>query len=447
MPLRRRLGTGTAATPYSGDWQGVVTRVRTTSTRVNYNGTRQTQPTSQTHYTHTWWDSALQARIAYDADVGDGTAAKTSTFAYDVNGRVSYVSIDDGRPRTVTFVTDSQGQVLTRREADRITATGDPFSQYVYFNGQRIGEITNDATFTQRSYAAAVISRTAPPSTTTSKPFQNGVSNNPIHGASFDYGYDALRPDSVPASGQAWTVRDGDTLQAIAAAVWGDASLWYLIAEHNGLTGSSLLTAGQLLTVPARVANLHNTSETFRPYDPNKALGDLNPTQPAPPKKPGGCGVVGQIIAVAIAYVVGKFLGPVVGNAASQLFLMATGAQDKFDWKQLAIADISAGVSQALNAFATAANPVVNAVATNVITQGVAVATGLQDRFSWTSVATSAVSAGVNARFGTKIYEAAGGGRMGDFAVFSAMAGSAAATRSLLTGTSFGDNLIASCRM
>ena len=67
-----------------------------------------------------------------------------------------------------------------------------------------------------------------------------------------------------------------------STAVWGDASLWYLIAEANGLTAASILTAGQVLTIPAQAGALHNTSETFRPYDPNKALGDLNPTQPKP---------------------------------------------------------------------------------------------------------------------------------------------------------------------
>jgi len=36
------------------------------------------------------------------------------------------------------------------------------------------------------------------------------------------------------ATGRA-TVSAGDTLQSIAETLWGDSSLWYLLAEANGL--------------------------------------------------------------------------------------------------------------------------------------------------------------------------------------------------------------------
>jgi len=48
----------------------------------------------------------------------------------------------------------------------------------------------------------------------------------------------------------------GDTLPSIAAAVWGDGSLWWMIAEANSLTGADPLIAGQVLILPAKVADL-----------------------------------------------------------------------------------------------------------------------------------------------------------------------------------------------
>lgn len=54
--------------------------------------------------------------------------------------------------------------------------------------------------------------------------------------ANFDINYTAVSenyPASVPTQ---YIVQSGDTLRGIAARVLGDQSLWYLIAEENGLS-------------------------------------------------------------------------------------------------------------------------------------------------------------------------------------------------------------------
>lgn len=56
---------------------------------------------------------------------------------------------------------------------------------------------------------------------------------------------------------------DGDTLQSVAAAVWGDASLWYLIADANGLPGGAPLAPGVSLIIPNKVHNIHNGASTW----------------------------------------------------------------------------------------------------------------------------------------------------------------------------------------
>ncbi len=489
-------------------WRGVVTAVTTTGHTDVWplgGSTTASAPTSTT-YAYSWWDDARQATITYDSDTGSGSNdIHTSTFNLDVNGRVATVVINDDRDRTVTFVTDANGQVLTRTEVDTNLTLDDPKDQYFYFSGRRIGEVTNNGSYVS-TYQGAMYDRanSGPASPT---PFHNG--NYAVHNIDFDLAYEALTPHSIRSGGTSWTIRDGDTLQGIAAAVWGDASLWYMIAEANGLTSASLLTPGQTITVPARVGNVHNTSQTFRPYDPNQTLGDVSPTQVKPPKSGGGCGPIGQmlmvVIAVAVAAIVapyataalantvagagtftgagiaagttsvavgtstisvgiGSFIGGgaiagAAGSIASQAFGVATGIQDKFDWKAVGLSALSGGVGAGMNfapligAGSAGMGGMVGAAlrgaASSIVTQGVAVATGLQEKFSWTSVAVSAVMASVGKGLSSKL-GLPGDPRQWDFddygtsaVVNTASAFAGAATMSALDGTGFGDNLIA----
>lgn len=55
----------------------------------------------------------------------------------------------------------------------------------------------------------------------------------------------------------------GDTLSTIAAQLWGDSSLWYKIAEVNGLTGSEALVEGQPLLIPVGVVRNTNNATTL----------------------------------------------------------------------------------------------------------------------------------------------------------------------------------------
>jgi hypothetical protein len=65
--------------------------------------------------------------------------------------------------------------------------------------------------------------------------------------------------------------------------VWGDSSLWYVIAQANGISGTGNLVAGQTLAIPGKIENVHNNTSTFKVYDPNKAIGDVQPGAPVPP--------------------------------------------------------------------------------------------------------------------------------------------------------------------
>ncbi|MFZ6747275.1 LysM peptidoglycan-binding domain-containing protein, partial [Undibacterium sp. JH2W] len=72
-----------------------------------------------------------------------------------------------------------------------------------------------------------------------------------------NYAFFQMLDDSHPGGVSHYTIRSGDTLQGIASAVYGTSSLWYLIADANGLTAESSLTEGNVITIP-------NTAQTGR---------------------------------------------------------------------------------------------------------------------------------------------------------------------------------------
>lgn len=103
-------------------------------------------------------------------------------------------------------------------------------------------------------------------------------------------------------------------------------------------------------------------------------------------------------------------IGGAVGSIASQGVGIAIGAQEEFNWKGVALGAIGGGVSGGLGAIASGSVGALSglsgpglgvtmarAAIGSALTQGIGVATGLQDKFSWRSVAASTVGAGVGA--------------------------------------------------
>lgn len=86
---------------------------------------------------------------------------------------------------------------------------------------------------------------------------------------------------------------------------------------------------------------------------------------------------------------------------------LLTGNVDKFSWKQVGLSALGSGVTAGLGAATNGVGvaskvfdvsnkygaAAINAAASSIVTQGLAVATGLQDKFSWRNVATSAIAA------------------------------------------------------
>lgn len=335
-------------------------------------------------------------------------------------------------------------------------------------------------------YDDSITQRTqAPPSSTYTFQYQfygNG-----------DFSYDRVNSFSQGSGGGSYTVQAGDTLQSIALAVWGDSSLWYKLADTNGLSASASLVEGQVLTLPSGVTRLHNNASTYTPYDADQAIGNTSPTAPKP-KKANKCGAFGQLlvaIAVAVTAVTAgaaaAALGPATGilsglsaladgsmglvgvaigagaaaagSIVSQGVGVATGIQQNFSWKNVALAGIAGGVtaglsgigalsSQAMSGAEAFAVNAARGVVSNVATQGIALATGLQDKFDWAGVAAAGLVSGVSGAIkfgqpaGSPLARAAIG--IGENAISGAAGAIAgAAAHSLLDGTDFGDDVMA----
>lgn len=451
---------------------GAVTSSTTTGTK---NGTA--LPTTDTTTTYAWYDGAAQSTVTYTPNISAPGTTQTTNYYYNGTGVLTSAWVGDGRPRSITVTSDVMGQVVRRVEADGLS-TGDPAEVWYRFNGRQVGYVGNNGNFNS-NYDTSITDRTA--TQDPMNPFRFGSG-----GAYGDFGqnYDAINSFAQGSSGGTYTVRPGDTLQGIAAALWGDASLWYKLAQANGLTNASALSAGQTLTVPAGVTRVHNNASTFRPYKPGDAYGDSSPTTPAPQaasKK--GCGVLGQLLLVVIAVAVTIWASPAspnvwqaviaagAGSLASQGVGLATGIQQKFDFKGLALSVVSAGVTAGIGQIASnmassasgalqkvggflngsgfGANVARGALG-SAITQGVGVATGLQSKFDFAGVAAAGIGAGIGSVVGRSLgVESIAVNRTAANVAGNLFANTAsgianAATRSLVNGSDFGDNLMAS---
>ena len=209
------------------------------------------------------------------------------------------------------------------------------------------------------------------------------------------------------------------------------------------------LQAGVTLAIPKATLSA-NSASTFKPYDPSSVIGDANPALsalPQPQADDGGCGGFGGfgeilklavIIAVTIltegataswaaeagfaeigaetatiasvdaaelaASVASGAVSYGAGALAGEVFGVATGMQNRIDWRNVGLAAISGGISGGLSGVsALSGNVVLRAAVASALTQGVAVATGLQKSFSWQSVAASAIGAGVGESVGREL--------------------------------------------
>lgn len=171
---------------------------------------------------------------------------------------------------------------MRREEKDNNSSAGDPKQLWYRYGGKQMGYVSNDGTL-DTSYVTSIANRTA--ASAGNGAFFNGATTGTAF-ADFDVATDQVNSYHQGSGAGTYTVQQGDTLNSIAANLWGDSSLWYKLAAVNGLAAGAPLTEGTALTIPAGVIRDTNSASTFRPYDPGEIIGNVNPTT-APIVSPG----------------------------------------------------------------------------------------------------------------------------------------------------------------
>ena len=343
----------------------------------------------------------------------------STTNTYDVNNELIQITDDQAHGNNRYFANNAAGQALTVVKGDYGSNPSGAFSNAVV--GAGLFNTSNAGYFFYSADGQSV------------------GSFSPLNGAltaNFDVNYEPIS-DQYPASTpQQYVVQQGDTLRIIAARVYGDAKLWYVIAQANGLSDpDALQTPGTALSIPNDVVSLSNTSNSFKPFNVMSAIGDTTPTQPLPPPPQshgGGCGIIGMIIAIIVCIIIDYFsfgtasesnapiltwagvleaaaIGAgeaIVVDAVTQGINIALGYQDSFNWKELAAAGITGFITGGLGNVGggISGSPIIsgaiNGAMRSAVGQGVNIAMGLQKSFSWRNLAISAAASGASSQVG-----------------------------------------------
>ena len=367
-------------------------------------------------------NSTVYTRYDRLGNVRDYRVSNYSGTAYTNYYSVSYAKFDSYREREVN---GSSTWFQAGKTTTTLDVNGNAVAVSDLFMASKYREFVNDQ-------AGHILSKT-----------ENGarqhyfyVNDRPMGSTGmgvgdFDFNYTPVSDHYPALTPGGYLVNQGDSLRSIALAVYGDAQLWYLIADANGLRTDAELVAGKRIVIPNQISNLHNSSDSFKPYNSQRIIGDTTPTLPDPPPPPvssgGGCGGIGGLITAVVAIAVtvttgvplvaalgggtagllaGSAVAGVLGGLASQVTGIALGIRQGLSFASMAMDGIANAVSMGLSGgvprvdFASAARL---AVSSSAISQGLGVITGLQQSFSWRALATAAVSGGFGATLGRSL--------------------------------------------
>lgn len=287
-----------AKTRYQYDAIGNMTQLTTDVTAEGKN-----PGYTQTHlYTYALWDSYLQQTDDLTiASSGYATSYGKSTHTYDRNGQVQDVT--DQQPGTNNNTTHYLASSI-----DGVRARKDSKGQTSYLNvaGKTIGDLRlSDKDNTQQLEVYGGFTpkggaqKSAPGSGFIGQENQQTQTTNEFLYDTEQTNTDATLPNAPQDNLGAYTIKAGDTLESIAFQIYGDSSLWYLIADANGITDRSAragekgsqLHIGLRLNLPQAANGQHHTNGTHKVLSSQDFLGNTSATlgtnnAPPPTKSP-----------------------------------------------------------------------------------------------------------------------------------------------------------------
>lgn len=368
----------TMLTNYSYDTSGNVTSYQYKGYDINSSTNAQTFYNTYSYsYVETY--SGRQVGGISVSSSQSGTGKGTTTNTYNSRGRLSSTAITEASVtnsnQTGTsyrnFAYNTSGQIISKME-QKFGASGYKTQNYYYYNG---GELAN---------LGAI----------------SGVDISPLSAV--------YAGGSTPGS---YMVNSGDTLMGIAQTMFGDANLWYLIADANGLNqGPSdafdVDDIGRNLRIPNNDKSVGNTSSNFKPYNPSEIIGDLTPNPTIlPPPKAKGCNAIAMIIMVVVAVVLtvvtaGAAAMLMAGQAVTLAGAFTAGTTALLGGTAAAVAagagTVAAGISASVAIGAAAIGGFVGSVGSQLVGK----AMGVVEHFSLRQAVGAGLTAGFSAGAG-----------------------------------------------
>lgn len=259
----------------------------------------------QSHqYTYELWDSYQQKMDNAQLDItGYGTTFGKSQRIYDSNGQLQE-AIDsqigeNGANHSTQYLTSSVDGIKARKDTTGQTS-------YLNVGGKTIGDLRLDNQGIQHLDVYSGFTPSGSPEKVL--PLTGFLySFNPLSGrhtlldflhkdsnSPFSIKVDGTLPEAPQDNLGTYTLQAGDTLESIALQVYGDSSLWYLLADANGITDrsghagekGSQLHIGQQLNISLAAKGQHHTNNTHKAINSSDWLGNINATTPLPAAPP-----------------------------------------------------------------------------------------------------------------------------------------------------------------
>ncbi|BCE02779.1 hypothetical protein TYM08_P2842 [Marinicellulosiphila megalodicopiae] len=260
--------------------------------------------------------------------------ATDSSYTYDANGNLTKVEVDasgDTAATTKNFIYNTEGQILRRTISGGSVGGKEPkagpggaHGEYFYANGNQLGKkefVINDDGDKEGAVTVEL-------GTGSFRLVQTPGELNPTAGIG------------------SYTAQGGETLQQVAANMLGNANLWFVIAQANGLDANSTLVAGQTIEIPQSIESVKIDSETHKQYSESEIVGSTTPGLDQVPPKPSKCQQVMAVVAViAIVVVATALTGGAAALAAGAFGTSLLGVVATVAVSAIAGAVIAAGAS------------------------------------------------------------------------------------------------------
>lgn len=310
------------------------------------------------------FDTRKELRTVNSMDVAGSTAGITLN-KYTSRGDLVRVEVSGGTNTVKQFGYDMENHIVN-----------DGSKSFIYFNGARVVGIGG---------------------------------GNPVFYDSLSLKTPSAFSEMPDGSSSRYVVAPGDSLSRIAQSIWGDSSMWYLIADANGLSQSSALSPGDTLVIPRVVGSTKNNSGTFEVYNPDIIVGDNKPTPKVPPppkpkkKKSHGLASIVMVIVAVVAsvYTAGlatAALGAVATGVSAGTVAAAAGGYGALGLAALGgtAASITVGAAGvAIGTGAALGGAIIGGMGGSLASQLAGHAMGLSDGLSWRQVAAGGLTAGL----------------------------------------------------